>query len=156
MKAILSALLITGLFSFGASASNVQVSGCVMKDLFVKSVNILLIKKGTGYATITCDGDGPGAAMTKQVSIDVAGVGLGLGAFEMHGAEVQLGINNPYDLEGQYLVANAEAAVVVGGGMSIGLRAYKEGGLSFKLGVQGGQGIGAGITATTWTFTIVD
>jgi hypothetical protein len=101
-------------------------------------------------------GDGPGAAMTKQVSIDVAGVGLGLGAFEMHGAEVQLGINNPYDLEGQYLVANAEAAVVVGGGMSIGLRAYKEGGLSFKLGVQGGQGIGAGITATTWTFTIVD
>ena len=156
MKAILSALLIGGLFSFGASASNVQVSGCVMKDLYVKSVNILLIKKGTGYATLTCDGDGPGVAMTKQVSIDVAGVGVGLGTFEFHGAEVQLGINNPYDLEGQYFVVNGDAAVVVGGGLNLGLRAYEEGGLSFKLGIQGGEGIGVGIAATTWTFTIVD
>ncbi|MEO0336053.1 MAG: hypothetical protein AAF202_06655 [Pseudomonadota bacterium] len=156
MKAILSALLVAGLFSSGASASNIQLSGCVMKDLYVKSVNLLLIKKGSGEATLTCNGDGPGAAMTKTVSIDVAGVGLGLGTFEFHGAEVQLGINNPYDLEGQYFVVNADAAVAVGGGLNLGLRGYEEGGLSFKLGIQGGQGIGAGIAATTWTFSIVD
>ena len=156
MKKILAAMLVTGLFSFAASATNVQVSGCVMKDLYVKSVNILLIKKGTGTATLTCDGDGPGTAMTKTVSIDVAGVGLGLGTFEFHGAEVQLGINNPYDLEGQYFVVNGDAAWGLGVGANIGLRAYEEGGLAFKLGIQGGTGVGAGIAATTWTFTVVD
>lgn len=156
MKAVLSALLFTGMFSATAANAKVEASGCVMKDMFVKSVNLLVIKKGTGTATITCNGTGPGIAMTREVSIDIAGVGLGLGAFEFHAAEVQLGINNPYDLEGRYMVANADAALVLGAGANIGLRAYEKGGLSFKIGVQAGQGAGAGLALSTWTFTIVD
>ncbi len=156
MKALLSALVLAGLFGTAAAHAKVEMSGCVMKDMYVKSVNVLLIKKGTGTATIKCDGDGPSAMMTRQVSIDISGVGIGLGAFEFYGADIQLGINNPYDIEGQYVVANVDAALGLGAGANIGLRAYEKGGLSFKIGVQGGQGAGAGLALSTWTFTVVE
>lgn len=156
MKAVLSALLFAGFFGAANANAGVELSGCVMKDMFVKTQNILIIKKGSGMATITCNGDGPGAAMTRQVSIDIAGVGLGLGEFHFYGRDVQLGINDPYEIEGKYMVVNADAALVLGAGANIGLRAFEKGGLAFKIGVAAGQGAGAGLALSTWTFSIVE
>lgn len=152
MKAMVLALAFTGLTANAA----VEEAGCVMRNINVKTITLGLVKKGSGTATITCDGAGPAAAMTKQVSIDIMGVGIGLGTFELKGAAVSLGIHNPYDIEGRYYVTNVEAGFGIAAGATLGLKAYNGGGLSFNIGVQGGEGIGAGLTATEWVFSVVD
>lgn len=147
--AMVSATLVSGIQQAQAS----DVAGCAF-HFKVKIRSTLIFQSGGGRGYLECK-DVDGRSSKSHVRINIDGLGLGLGVFEFDGVSGNLGFLDARELEGEYYLADANIAVGVGGGLSLGLYNQRNG-LSIDAKVKAGRGLGAAINGSRWTITLVD
>lgn len=146
---MVTAALLTG--SPQAQAS--EAAGCIF-HFKVKLRSTVIFQSGGGRGYLECK-DVDGRESRSHVNIDVDGLGLGLGVFEFEGVSGNLGFLDARELEGQYYIADANIAVIVGGGLSLGLYNQRNG-LSIDAKIKAGRGLGAAINGSRWTITLAE
>lgn len=155
MKKLMLALAIGSatLFSGAPQAQASDAAGCAF-HFKVKLRSTLIFQSGGGQGYLECK-DVDGRQSRSHVNIDVDGLGLGLGIFEFEGASGNIGFLDARELEGEYYIADANIAVLVGGGLSLGLYNQRNG-LSLDAKIKAGRGLGVAINGSRWTITLAD
>lgn len=149
---ILASVLAVSASFLGPSKSEASdLAGCYF-HFNVKIKSTLIFQRGGGTGYLEC-ADIEGRKSKSLVNISIRGLGLGLGIFEFEGVSKNLGVLDAERLEGSYYIVDANVAVGVGAGLSIGLY-NQQNGLSIDAKVKAGKGLGAAINGSEWLITL--
>jgi len=149
MKTLFFTLALSALTFFSSMPSaQAALAGCHL-SLRVRSTSILIVERGGGTGYLTCT-DVQGHTTRSRMHITIRGLGVGLGHFKFYGVSENLGIVDIHDLEGTYSMVDANVAVLIGGGASLGFY-NQDNGFSFALQGRAGTGLGAAVGGSLWT-----
>ena len=146
--ALISLLTLLGV-TLGSHAHAYSSAAVCTLEFDVSIGDIVIIKTGAGTGHVICTSLDGRVVRRAPVVIDILGFGLGVGAYHFIGGTGNIGILDPREIEGDYVVVDANVGAIAAAGANLGFKGERNG-LSFTGDLRVGVGLGAGGFLANW------